>query len=356
MNKPINRLLFIQLILAIGSIALCKRAFRKHYYDKKDSIKIKDQTAFNSYGDDNQGTAKADDGKASSDFYFHKVLLVIIMIFVWGFASYYFVVDILAITGVWVIPISLLLFITIAFTIAATIYLLSVKYPISKDVKIKKLHWFFQFALFIASPSWSFARLFKNKLKSKSKERKTKTDKDGLALFISSINGTNLIVSAFMAVIGFLMYNTWMADYLMTIIVLRTLSRSFEITLAFGNDALDTNKSSLLNSYQRLMLAFTSLFECIINYTIAYYLVGLSVGERICKWQAFVHSFQSAFFYINKLLDNSLSSTTPTALSMLQVTQVITCMTLVFIAFVIYISKTTSDNNNDQTSKSRYPE
>ena len=220
-----------------------------------------DQTAFNSYSDDNQGTAKAEDGKTSSNFNFHKGLLVVILMIVWGSASYYYVVDIIAMHSKWMTLVSLPLFIVIAFTIAALIYSVSVKYPIKKAVKIKKLHWYHHITFSLASPSWYFARLFKNELISKLHSEKTRTNKDGLTVFISSINGTNLIVSAILAAIGFLMYNTWMADYIVTFVVLRTLSRSFEITLAFGDDAIDhKQKTSVLLHNQPLKLAFTSLY------------------------------------------------------------------------------------------------
>lgn len=106
-----------------------------------------------------------------------------------------------------------------------------------------------------------------------------------------------------------------------------------------------------MEPHQRLLLAFTSLIECIINYSAVYYLVSFYDGIRICKWQSFVHSLQSGLFYVNKLLDKSLYLSHPSALTMLQVTQVITSMTLVFVAFATYISYSTSGKSKDNESE-----
>ena len=200
----------------------------------------------------------------------------------------------------------------------------------------------------LASPSWSIAKLFKKRIEN----RLNGNDKDircKKTCFITGKNALNMVTSILLGVFVFLFFGKWHLEryflLIMSIIVLRTLSRSFEITFAFGKDAIDCKKSSNLQAHERLILAFTSLFECIINYSVAYYLVGLTSDETICKWQACVHSFQSALFYDNEILSRSLHSSFPTALSMLQVTQVITCITLVIIAFAMYMSENTGDNN-----------
>lgn len=347
MKKPFNRLLFIPLILAMGSIALCKRAFRKHNDDKKDSIQIMVQTASNMDIEDKKRPALKNNREDTYSFKFHKIMLVVPMLIVWGGALGAYGYGIYGKVSFFAIALSLGVFVVITWVSAFYTYsqfsIIRMTSRIAKNLKT-----IIQLVLFIASPSWWFANLFKARLKEPIKDNdEDRADIDKLTAFIANNNRVNLAVSVVILVlVAFIPLNNWWTGLLMTIVVLRTLSRSFEITLAFGDDAIDHKKktSDLLHN-ERLMLAFSSLIECIINYTVAYYMIGQSARDMICKWQAFVHSFQSALFYSNDLLSSSLYSNNPTALAMLQVTQVITCMTLVFIAFVIYISKTTEDKN-----------
>jgi len=328
MKKQNNRPLINLINITISSSVSNKTAFNKYIDDKKDSLHVKNN-------------------HDPYSFRIQKLALVVFLMLVWLISIVTYHYETGSQLGLTSIVLSYAMFLITSVGIAFLSYVKSLHKQTSPcvDNPIRKV--IFELALLIASPTWSLAKLYKDRLKPPNdKVEEIGTEEDKKTLFIALNNRVNLFFSAFIAaIVGFFPLNTWWTGLFMTFAVLRTLSRSFEITLAFGNDALDTNKSSRLSPYQRLILAFTSLIECILNYTVAYYLVGVSVGETICKWQAFLHSFQSAFFYINKLLDNSLSSTTPTALSMLQVTQVITCMTLVFIAFVIYISKATEDKN-----------
>lgn len=275
----------------------------------------------------------------------HRWLLAIIMMIVWGFTYFYYYIEIVT-NDLMDVIIPALLYVLLSFLFTGYIRFNSLEQmKVWRHIWEKRSAICCKIPLILASPSWAVAKFYKSCITNKmgSKTEATKIEK---TLFIAYKNMFNMLVSLLFAIpILIIDLNDFWTVFLMSIVVLRTLSRSFEITIAFGQDALDKEKSSLLTSPQRLMLAFTSLFECILNYTIAYYLVGYSVGEPICKWQAFVHSFQSALFFSNELLSNSLTSYKPTTLAMLQVTQAITCMTLVFIAFVIYISKTTEDKN-----------
>lgn len=281
----------------------------------------------------------------SGDFVFYqKVILVTFLMVIWVGTFYLCVcksqVSVYQIIGAFA------LFALLTYIIPWMIYSRIVDGKTSDYVK-KILHFIKKIAMLIASPTWATAKYFKSKLKPPIEEREMVYGRDAGVMtknktkFIVNNNMANILFSILIAAIVYLTPRTWMSSCIpicMLFVVFRTLSRSFEITIAFGQDAIDKKPSSLLKASERLMLAFTSLVECILNYAVTYYLVGCYSIKSICKWQAFVHSFQSALFIDTDLLVKSLKSTYPEALPMLQITQVITCMTLVIIAFAIYLS------------------
>ncbi len=174
---------------------------------------------------------------------------------------------------------------------------------------------------------------------------RSNTRKDLRKRFIQIKNFLNLLI----AVILFIFFLIWgqpnttsniFNKSFIALILYRTLSRSLEIILAFGNDAFSLKKSSSLKSPERLLLAITSLFECILNYAVTYFLID---NLHICLWQSVVHSLQCSMLFSFSLLNESLVNIHPRLVDMLQIIQALTSLTLIFLSFAIYISN--SDKN-----------
>lgn len=301
-----------------------------------------------SYIDDGVKAPDKSDDSDPYSFQFHQALLVVMIMAVWGMANWFFVkfswdryYSGNLVNGV-------ILFIFVTHANAYCIRYLCKNHrtiPVWLEMTLSLLS---VILLLFFSLSWHYAKLGKRAF-AKDREKTTRKDTriDNVTLFIAYSNRSNLLISALFAGLILLTSPLWSGqEVLLIFMVLRTLSRSFEITLAFGKDAIDKKiKSSVLGAKDRLMLAFTSLIECVINYTISYYAISVITNGPICKWQAFVHSFQTTLFYTNSILNDSLWDSAPTALSLLQVTQVITCITLVLVAFAMYISNTKSERN-----------
>lgn len=252
--------------------------------------------------------------------------------------------------GFWKVAYSAISFIVFSIILALGTYWISKIYnPKNYDSKniINKLCLIF---MSIASLSWFCARYFKKKLKTNNCREAKRYKRDKMTQFIVYLNRFNLLFSFLFAVIVYFAPIDDNVSFFMVFAVLRTLSRSFEITIAFGKDILEKDKDSALMPHERLILAFSSLFECMINYSVVYYLVGFFDEIMVCRWQSFVYSFQSGLFFSNDFLKMGLDSMSPTALSMLQMTQVVTCMTLVFLAFASYMSNFTSGGGKDSES------
>ncbi|MDD3534846.1 MAG: hypothetical protein PHC50_01680 [Candidatus Cloacimonetes bacterium] len=285
------------------------------------------------------------DGYDLYSFKFHQGLIVFLLMLLWGLAIGCFLGESHCRIGIEVITVSAVTFVVITYAIACIIYSICQNDDLINSTPKTKLNGCCQLFLFIASPSWFFAHLFKSKLMKINSDDVGKTKRCGKTQFIAYLNRANLIASFVLAIVAVMIYRTgsvfWFG-FIISFVVLRTLSRSFEITIAFGKDTLEKNKSSKLKSHERLLLAFTSLFESVLNYSVVYWLLNADDGMKHHIWRGFVSSFQSGLFYSNSYLDQCSCLSSPSALAMLQLTQVITCMTLVFVAFAIYISNSTS--------------
>lgn len=289
--------------------------------------------------------------KFAYSFRFHQVLLVCFLMILWLIVTAHFVIENYNQIGIGWMALSMVAFIVFTYFFSFIIYTLCENHKLKSSLPKKKPNKLYRILLSIASPSWYFADYFKNKFKIGENDTMSKKDRIGFTRLIAYLNGGNVIVAGIIAIIAvavvlenIIVLGPWFHIFT-TFVVLRTLSRSFEITYAFGKDASDGKiKVSLLKSHERLMLAFTSLIECILNYSTVYYLISFYNGMKFDKWYSFVSSFQSGLFYSNSFLKGSPRLSYPSAISMLQLTQVVTCMTLVFVAFAIYISNAASDD------------
>lgn len=298
-------------------------------------------------------------------FCYHKIFLTLFLMILWGKTVCQFIIESSEEIGWWIL-VGIIIFVAFALFAACYQYRRSKRRDSTFDRSkiLPKWAHIYKYVLVVASPSWFFADMFKRQFKSCIHSKWEVKDKIGLTRLITRLNGCNFLVAGIIALLTVAIskiidprdinISHWSFGIFTTFVLVRTLSRSFEITFAFGKDASDgRDKDSRLKPHERLLLAITSLVECILNYSAAYYLVSFYDGIRICKWQSFVHSFQSGLFYANKLLDKSLYSSTPSALTMLQMTQVITSMTLVFVALATYISYSTNGKSKHISLKKK---
>lgn len=328
--------------------------------------KVSNINSFNNTNDiDNINKASSSDIGKSKDysFTFHGRILTLILLTLWGATSCFFIITGRTGIGLWNMLIGALVFVLIQLCVSCWQYRSSRKQNASFDKSKLLSDDCCKDVLFFASPSMFFASMFKRQFKAKDKGKWVVPDKSGLTKLIAQLNGCNVLMAGIIALItvAITIANSfiielrnidilrWGFGVFTTFVVVRTLSRSFEITYAFGKDATDGKiKDSLLDSHDRLLLAITSLVECIMNYSVAYYLVSFYSVKKDDIWHSFVGSFQSGLFYSNSFLSDCQQKSVQSTLSMLQLTQVLTCMTLVFLAFAIYISDTTSSKSKNK--------
>lgn len=100
------------------------------------------------------------------------------------------------------------------------------------------------------------------------------TDKEKKKRYITRMNYTNLTVSLIFIILAFTNINLTYKNIVIPFIVVRALSRSYEILIAFSRDVVNkSKKTSALSASDRLTLAINSFIEIIINYSIVYYVV-----------------------------------------------------------------------------------
>ncbi|MDD3534837.1 MAG: resistance to Congo red protein [Candidatus Cloacimonetes bacterium] len=297
-------------------------------------------------------------------FYVHNIFLTLFLMVLWGVTSYCFISESWEKIRWWML-VGVIIFVAFALFITFCHYRRSRKRDSAFDRSkiLPKWPHIYKYVLFFASPCWFFADMFKEQFKSCLYSKCELKDKIGLTRLITRLNGCNVFVAVIIvlvtASVSIIKYpwnidiSHWGFGLFTTFVMARTLSRSFEITYAFGKDASEgRSKDSRLQPHERLLLAITSLIECILNYSVAYYLVSFYSVKKLDLWYSFVCSFQSGLFYSNSFLDNCPRLSSQSTLSMLQLTQVVTCMTLVFLAFAIYISGSTGGKSNASAKKS----
>lgn len=308
-------------------------------------------SGINNHDISQNGSTKPKENKDLYSFNCHTRILAVFLMILWALALYRFGIENHSEIGPSAVIGYAFVSVVIAYAFARCIYMCCRKKTTKRFDEKKGESDCCKYVMFFVSPSWYFADLFKNKFEPCKRKENDENQICGKTLLIAYLNRWNLILSAAIAFIAYYFCVDYCIGFFTTFVVVRTLSRSFEITYAFGKDILETKKNSLLEPHQRLILAFASLIECILNYSVAYYLVSQLQGLGICKWQSFEHSFQSGLFYSNKLLEDGLSLFHPTTLTMLQMTQVVTCMTLVFLAFASYMSNFISGGGKGSDSK-----
>ncbi len=125
--------------------------------------------------------------------------------------------------------------------------------------------------------------------------------------------------------------SSW-ARILLFAIIFRTISRSFEIIIAFGKDCFETKNNGSTTPQQRQILAISSLVENIFNYATVYYLLNIEVKKSL--WQSFILSLQTNFFQNMP----SIESNQPDQISLLMILQFMTSFTLIIFSIAMYAS------------------
>lgn len=135
--------------------------------------------------------------------------------------------------------------------------------------------------------------LFKNEVSFKHHPRLLSIKKGRI---IESFNNMNVIVSVLLAFLLFAFeyaFNgyIWLFTF---IILIRVISRSLEIIIAFYKDVTHKNeamKKTNLNKYDRISLAVKSYLEMIITYAIAYSVIGEYSIENIANISDSIKNF-----------------------------------------------------------------
>ena len=185
------------------------------------------------------------------------------------------------------------------------IFLIIILFPIFQIFLLLSLFFHKELQLLFFSPNYLIVRLFKSKLKdyiSKNEEINSLKEynlrvpfdyqvkiKDNnisnvktLKEYIISLNKWNLIISMILfiivAVISFLeVSNTSKTSFLFYaifyFIIYRTISRSVEIIISFGKDAITIENKSNFTIFERIELAIKSYFETLINFATSYYFI-----------------------------------------------------------------------------------
>ncbi|MBN4074891.1 hypothetical protein JYT99_03065 [bacterium AH-315-E09] len=181
------------------------------------------------------------------------------------------------------------------------------------------------------------------------------SDKKCLASFMKKSNWINFILSTvvFISLITILCFSGQknLPDlYVLVklIWVIRTISRSFEIIIAFGKDVIDDEvKKSDLKPGDRIKLAIISNFETTLNYAVIYSIyqfsfsevscVNANCQEVICQPDTFSGYFFSSLG-VSTFTNVSFSSCNTMLQNLFISLHLITAMSLIFFAIAKYIS------------------
>ncbi len=136
-----------------------------------------------------------------------------------------------------------------------------------------KIFWLFQLDCILFSPDYCFTYVCKNFLFGFKKEGRIRSE------LVKSFNIENIFVSVFFGIILiFLFYfapNTLFLECFLFLTGVRFISRSMEIIISFIKDIIDKKKLSNLNMFERVRLAFYSIFEVfILSFCIFYCQTG----------------------------------------------------------------------------------
>lgn len=158
------------------------------------------------------------------------------------------------------------------------------------------------------------------------------TDKEKRKKYITIINHLNLTISLSFMLLAFMDIKLRCPGIIVPFILLRALSRSYEILIAFSNDIInEKKKSSTLSSSDRLKLAINSFVEIIVNYSIAYYLMSYTPGISIDTL---------IFFSISSSLSKGIGISTLTNvgdLTLVSTMQLLSSMSLIYFGLAGYI-------------------
>ncbi len=166
------------------------------------------------------------------------------------------------------------LFISVLFYAASTFlvkslttYLITKKQitVLKKDINLEerdseiKIFWLFQLDCVLFSPDYCFTYVCKNFLFGFKKEDRTRSK------LIKSFNIQNIFLSGFFGMILMLLFhfapNSLFLEWFLFLTGVRFISRSMEIMISFVKDIIDKKKLSDLNMFNRVELAFYSIFE-----------------------------------------------------------------------------------------------
>lgn len=192
--------------------------------------------------------------------------------------------------------------------------------------------------------------------------KKNENEYDELLLkeYIENSNLANLFISIIILLfVSFRiidLFPFFIFNILFSIVLIRSIMRSFEIINAFYKDIKEDKKKSSLEPGDRIGLAVKSYFEIIVNFTCVYYLLAsfcgnfqfsnidaLKLSDGIFSFM--LYSLGIATFTNVKFNDESI------IVNAFVVLQLISCMCLTYFALAKYIGTKRDDDENSDNYK-----
>lgn len=195
------------------------------------------------------------------------------------------------------------------------------------------------FLFYLISPDYIMAKNQKNKIRLKKISelvREETEDEIILRRFIQISNWVNLLFSLIFLVVPYAYIDIKIMFFVASFILIRSISRSIEITYAFTKDVIKKeNKSSRLTSGERIILGINSYVEIILNYSLVYYILALTQSEIKFGDFSKINDLSDAIF--RSVGISSFTGIGVNNFDFIAIIQLFSCLSLVYFAFASYI-------------------
>lgn len=196
-------------------------------------------------------------------------------------------------------------------------------------------------AIYIFTLDYFFAKKYKPD------DRKKKSD------YIKLMNSNNIILTLIifdiLIVLNYfdilIVFNILLLlKYLIGFIGYRCISRSLELIISFGNDAINPKKSSILNAEDRVKLAINSYIEVVLNYAVFYYLLNVVEPPKIDPINLITSLYKSIGI-------STFSGIGTSQLGIFSSLHLFTSFVLVVFAIAVYLSSIGEEHKEREVSK-----
>ena len=188
----------------------------------------------------------------------------------------------------------------------------------------------YEWAFFI-SPDFWWANYFKNRIKQFNDDASINSLKE----YVIINNKANLILSILITGLVFFAFTfdpeSQIYKTLISAAVIRSISRSFEISLAFGRDVLQVSQNATgLKKFERIKLAISSYFEIFIYFAAVYLVLpcGKGISYAITSSLSVGTLTNVGFVFVSDHFVNNIAFV-----------QVFTTLSLVVLSLASYLSR-----------------